>query len=457
MESSIQFIGGTGTVTGSKFLLRVGARQILIDCGLFQGLKELRLKNWAPLPFDPKEIDAVILTHAHLDHSGSIPLLTRGGFKGKIYCSSPTRDLAKVILLDSAKIQEEDAERANREGFSKHKPALPLYTVVDAHNALKYFHPVGLHQWISIAEGVEIRLSGSGHILGSTLIEIRTPDWTTVFTGDLGRSEPLILHPPEVIESADFLVTESTYGDRTHSQTPSMDLLGNLIQQTVLRKGHVVIPSFAVGRTQDILFLLSRLKNESKIADLPVFLDSPMGINATEIFESYSQWHRLSEKQLREMMKLVTLVKSQQQSEEILHRKQSSIVIAGSGMLTGGRVLTHLMHRLPDEKNTVILTGYQAASTRGSLLRNGASELKIYGQYYPVRAQIAEISTLSAHADQKDLIHWLGNLKKSPKQTFIVHGEPQASQALRVRIQDQLGWPCQVPHPIQVIDLHPSS
>jgi metallo-beta-lactamase family protein len=453
MKSSIQFLGGAGTVTGSKFLLRIEDKKILVDCGLFQGLKNLRLRNWEPLPVRPHEIDAVLLTHAHLDHSGYLPLLVRNGFSGPIYSSPPTRDLSRVILSDSGKIQEEDAERANQGGYSKHSPALPLYTVRDAHNAVGRFSCVSSPEWFSVSDRIEARFTNSGHILGSSLIEIKTPDLTIAFSGDLGRSDPLVLNPPCSIKSADYLVIESTYGDRVHSPLSPLKTLAKIVNDTYARKGQLIIPAFAVGRTQDILFLLSALRAQSQIPEIPIFLDSPMGINATEIFSDYPDWHRLSHDEITQLCSLVTLVKSQQQSEEVLRRKDSAIVIAGSGMLTGGRVLTHLVHRLPDERNTVLLVGYQPPSTRGSLLLAGASELKIYGQYIPVRASIEEISTLSAHADQKEMLKWLKMFNHAPKNTFIVHGEPQASEALRLKMKDELGWNVSVPSAQEVFEL----
>lgn len=453
MKTSIQFLGGAGTVTGSKFLLTVGERKILIDCGLFQGLKELRLQNWAPFPIDPKTIDAVLLTHAHLDHCGYLPLLIRNGFSGPVYCTAPTRDLAKVILNDSAKIQEEDAARANAEGYTKHSPAKPLYTTEDVQKALQRFQVIGIKTWLSITAGVEARFTNSGHILGSALIEVKTPDQTIAFTGDLGRSEPLMMNPPEFIKNADYLVVESTYGDRLHSPMSPLKELARVVCETVERKGHIIIPSFAVGRTQDVLFLLSTLKQQCQILDIPIFLDSPMGINATEIFSDYPDWHRLSPADVSHLCQSVTMVKSWQQSDELLRMKESSIVIAGSGMMTGGRVLSHLKKRLPDARNSVILVGFQAAATRGSLLRNGIPEVKIHGEYYPVRAKIEEISTLSAHADQGDMIKWLRHFEAPPKKVFIVHGEPQGSDALRVRIQDALGWKCMIPHMNDSVEL----
>ncbi len=455
-EASLQFLGGAGTVTGSKYLLNLGGKKLLIDCGLFQGLKELRLENWAPPPIDPRQVDAILLTHAHLDHTGYLPVLAKAGFNGPVYCTAPTRELTQVILLDSGKIQEEDAERANRDGYSKHKPALPLYGVDEAKRALNLLKVIERDKWLDLGNGVEARFTNSGHILGSCFIQIRTPDMTIVFSGDLGRSDPLILNPPEVLKEADFVVIESTYGDRLHSPLSPLKELGAIVNETFDRKGHLIIPSFAVGRTQDVLFLLSQLKRQSQIPQIPIFLDTPMGINATEIFGNYPEWHRLSSEEARDLCKSVTLVQSAQQSEELQHRHDSSIVIAGSGMLTGGRVLAHLMSRLPSERNTVLLVGYQAPSTRGSLLRNGLSEIKIYGQYVQVRAQIRELSSLSAHSDQGEIIRWLRNFSSPPTKAFIVHGEPQAAEALRVRAHDALNWNCVVPRRNETIDLVPN-
>jgi metallo-beta-lactamase family protein len=453
MRNTIRFLGAAGTVTGSKFLLSVEGQKILVDCGLFQGLKTLRLKNWEPFPVDPKEIDSILLTHAHLDHSGYLPLIVREGFKGKIYCTPPTRALSRVILIDSGKIQEEDAANANLRGFSKHHPAKPLYGVEDAERALRSFSPVPLKQWTDLGRSCRYRFTNSGHILGSALIEVEAPGFKIAFTGDLGRSDPLTLPPPDFITTADYLVVESTYGDRVHSPVSPMKALAKIVNETVERKGQLLIPAFAVGRTQDLLYLLSKLKAEKQIPDVPIFLDSPMGMSATEIFTDFSEWHRLSSQEIHDFSASVTMVKSRQQSDELLHRKDSSILIAGSGMLTGGRILSHLARRLPDERNCVALVGFQAAGTRGSLLRSGIGELKIYGEYISVRARIEEISSLSAHADQREILSWMGHFLAPPKSTFIVHGEPQASDALRVRIQDSYQWNCTIPKQDQEFSL----
>lgn len=432
-------------MTGSKFLLESGSRKVLVDCGLFQGLKELRLLNWAPFPVDPSTLDAIALTHAHLDHVGYLPVLVKRGFQGPVLCTDPTRDLAKVILMDSAQILEYEAERANQEGYSRHSPALPLYTEKDARRALELFRPCEPDAWLPLAGGMEIRFTNSGHILGSSIVEIRAEGRVIAFSGDLGRSDPLLLHPPQPVREADVVVIESTYGDRLHPPLSPLKELATIVRETHEKGGHLIIPSFAVGRTQDVLFLLSKLKEQSQIPMVPVFLDSPMGIHATEILADHPSWHRLSAGEIARLCEVVTMVRSQQQSEELLRRRESAIVIAGSGMLSGGRVLNHLERRLPDARNTILLVGYQAASTRGALLRGGITELKIRGQYVPVRAAVREISTLSAHADQRDLLNWLGGLNRPPRQVFIVHGEPQAADALRVKLRDTLGWDSVVP------------
>lgn len=442
---SIQFLGGVGTVTGSKFLLKTPSSRILVDCGLFQGIKELRLQNWQKLPVDPAEIDAVILTHAHLDHSGYLPLLVRNGFTGKIYCTAPTKELAKIILTDSAHIQEEDADYANKAGYSKHSPAKPLYTSEDVFRSLKLICPLSPDKWIKIADETKIRFSQSGHILGSAFVEINSLGTKIVFTGDLGRATPLMMRAPSQITAADYLVIESTYGDRIHSSESPLHVLKRVINDTLARKGHLVIPSFAVGRVQDVLYLISKLKRQKQIPNVPVYLDSPMGIQATEVLLDYPEWHKLGAKEIQSFCQDVILVRNQQQSSELTRAKKSTIVVAGSGMLTGGRVLHHLEARLGDPRNTVLLVGFQAAGTRGRLLLDGIPELKMYGQYVPVRAHVESLSSLSAHADQAEMIAWLKGFRTSPKKTFIVHGEPQAADALRVRIQDSLKWIAEIP------------
>ncbi len=445
MRSAIHFWGAAGTVTGSKYLVEAGDSRFLVDCGLFQGIKELRQKNWLPLPMDPRAIDAVILTHAHLDHTGYLPLLVKHGFKGKIFCTSPTRDLTRLVLLDSAHLQEEDAEYANRKGFTKHSPAEPLYTIADAQKTISLLTTVQKDVWTALTSKIKFRYRPSGHILGSAFIELEIGKRRIVFSGDLGRSKPLLLPAPTKISEADFLLIESTYGDRTHEKESVFKLLSHITNETTSRKGVLLIPCFAIGRTQDLLYCFTKLRKEGKIANLPVFVDSPMGVNATEIFLNHPDWHRLPAAEAKEMIQSVVLVKDRQQSKALLSRRGSAIIIAGSGMVTGGRILHHLSARVGDSRNTVLLVGFQAAGTRGRLLRDGVTELKIHGEYLPVKANVSEIGSLSAHADQPETIHWLKGFKTPPKTTFVVHGEPQASDALRLRIEDTLNWNVRIP------------
>ncbi|MCM0606281.1 MAG: MBL fold metallo-hydrolase [Xanthomonadaceae bacterium] len=441
----IQFLGGVQTVTGSKTLVTYGKHRLLVDCGLFQGVKSLRLNNWKRFPADPREIDSILLTHAHLDHSGYIPLLVKQGFRGSIFCSSATRDLAEIILLDSAKLQEEDADFANEKGYSKHHPANPLYSQKDVKEALKRFDTTGVNRWEKLPGGAQFRLTPSGHILGSTFIELEIEKKLLVFSGDLGRERPLLYPQAERIEKADYLVLESTYGDRTHHPSDPLTELSKIVFDVHSKKGKLIIPSFAVGRAQDLLFLFSLLKSRSQLPGIPIYLDTPMGIRATEIFESHPNWHTLDRTQMKAMWDVVTVVQSQKQSIDVMRSEESSIVIAGSGMISGGRVLHHLAAHLPDPKNSVLLVGYQAAGTRGRLLKDGISELKIHGRYIPVRASVLEISGLSAHADQAETLNWLRGFKAAPRQTFINHGEPQSSDALRVKMKDELGWESVIP------------
>lgn len=443
---SLAFLGAAQTVTGSRFLVECADRRILVDCGIFQGVKELRLRNWEPFPVDPAGIDAVIVTHAHLDHVGYLPLLVRHGFRGAIHSSIPTRELAEIMLLDAAHIQEEEAAQANEEGYSKHRPARPLYTTEDAKRAMGRFAPVSTGDWHELFPRVRFRLSNSGHILGSTFVELDCQGTRVVFSGDLGRKEPLLLRPREAIERADFLVLESTYGDRVHPSEPVLASLARVVTETYARGGTLVIPSFAVGRTQDLLYLFRELRAQKKIPDVPLFLDSPMAIEATRLFDQFRDWHRLEERGVKSLVGIAALARTEAESRALLRTRKPRIVIAGAGMVTGGRVLRHLEKHLPDEASTVLLVGYQAPGTRGRQLKDGAEEVKMHGQYVPVHARIEELSTLSAHADQKEIVQWLKAFRTPPELTFLVHGEPQSADALRVKIKDVLGWNCRIPH-----------
>lgn len=449
-------MGAAGTVTGSKTVVSSLGLSVLVDCGLFQGIKELRLKNWKPLAESALDVDAVVLTHAHLDHSGCLPLLVKQGFRGPIFCTFPTERLLKILLLDSAKIQEEDAARANQMGFSKHAPAQALYTVKDVERVLRLVKPLQIETWHKVSstqKEFKFRFIPAGHILGSAIVEFNIEGKRLVFTGDLGRSKPLLMCPPETIERADILITESTYGDRNHPNQPPMEALKRIILDTYKRKGHLIIPSFAVGRAQDLLFMISQLKREGSIPDVPTFLDSPMAIEATSVFYQFSEWHRLSPKQIDQMAKGTKVVRTGRESEELVHRKDPTIVIAGSGMMTGGRVLRHLQERLGNSKNTVLLVGFQAAGTRGRQLYEGASEIKFYGNYAQVKAKVEFIQSLSAHADQRELIQWMKKIKKSPKVVFINHGEPGPADCLRVKLADELGWEAIIPTENEIFEI----
>lgn len=450
---SLQFLGAAGTVTGSRHLLCFGGKKILVDCGLFQGIKELRLRNRAGFPVDPSTIDGVILTHAHLDHSGYLPILHREGFQGKIFVTEPTRELARILLADAATIEEEDAAYANEKGYSRHHPAAPLFTGEDARAVLKNFVSLKAGDWTEILPGFRFRFRNAGHIMGSAFAEIDAGGKRLVFSGDLGREHPLLLKPREKLEEADYLVLESTYGDRLHDPESAADALARVVWETEKRGGHLLIPSFAVGRTQDLLLLLSRLRKHSKIPGLPIYLDSPLAEGATEIYLNNPDWLIRHTESAEEIAHVAQVVRSRQQSKDLLQARSSTIVIAGSGMVTGGRILHHLAHRIFDRKNTVLLTGYQAAGTRGRLLRDGAPEIKMHGQWFKVSAHIAELTGLSAHADQSELLSWIGGLRKPPKKIFLVHGEPQAADALRVKIKDQLCWEVEVAAPMETVEL----
>ncbi len=442
---NLTFLGGVGGVTGSRFLLERKGQRILIDCGLFQGLKNLRLRNWAPFPVKPKSISAVVLTHAHIDHSGYLPALVRDGFKGPIYTSKATRELCKILLPDSARLQEQDAAYANRRGFSKHKPALPLYDSNDARRALRLFQSLAFERQHDLKEGPSIRLRRAGHILGAAIIELNWGGRKIVFSGDLGRyDDPTMLDPAPVSE-ADYLLIESTYGDRLHDHRAVEPVLGDLIERALRRGGVVVIPAFAVGRAQSLLYHLERLKSAGQLPDVPIYLDSPMAIDASAALDQFPEDHRLGEAEWRRACAIAEYVETPERSKEIIADARPKIIISASGMATGGRVLHHLRNYAPDARNLILFAGYQAAGTRGAGLVAGVETIKIFGEYVQVRAQVANLDMLSAHADADEIMRWLHNFHRPPRMTFIVHGEPCAADALRLRIQDELGWRCRTP------------
>lgn len=450
----LKFLGGAGTVTGSRHLLTLGGRKVLVDCGLFQGLKALRLKNWARFPVDPAEIDAVVLTHAHLDHSGYLPKLAREGFDGPVYCTAATAALCDLLLRDSAKIQESDADFANRHGFSKHHPALPLYGTRDAHRALQFLRPVPVDRTVDLGHGASVRFRRAGHILGAATAEIRWGGQTIVFSGDLGRYSDPLMPDPEPVRSADYLVVESTYGDRTHPEVNPAEALLEVIQRTGRRGGTVIIPAFAVGRAQELLYLCWQLKQRGELPLTPIYLDSPMAINATGLLQQHLSDHRLPAEACAEAMSVATYVEDVEESKALSHNAMPKVIISASGMASGGRVLHHMKAFGPDPKNTILFAGYQAAGTRGEALINGAREVKIHGGWVPIRAEIDNLPMLSAHADAGEIMRWLGGFERPPTRTFIVHGEGSASDALKRRIVDELGWDCVIPaegeeHPLR--------
>ncbi|MBI3621781.1 MAG: MBL fold metallo-hydrolase, partial [Nitrospirae bacterium] len=440
------FLGATGTVTGSKYLLTSGSTRLLVDCGLFQGFKALRLRNWAAPPVNPSELDAVVLTHAHLDHSGYLPLLVKRGFSGRIYCTTGTRDLCAILLPDSGHLQEEDAAQANKHRYSRHTPALPLYTQEDAVRSLSRFFPIEMERDLDLGDGVTLRLSPAGHILGSSLVSVRRGGTSLLLTGDLGRPADLIMKPPAAGRRADYLVIESTYGDHLHDPDDPEKALAAVINRTIARGGVVVIPSFAVGRTQTMLYALHRLKAAGTIPEaLPVFLDSPMAVEATDLYVRAAGEHRLSPAECRAMGRAARFVNSVEESKQLDGLDAPMVLISASGMATGGRVLHHLKVFAPEPRNTILFVGFQAGGTRGEAMINGAAAVKIHGAYVPVRAEVVGFDGFSAHADAAEMIDWLKRFEAPPKQTFITHGEPAAADALRRRIEEQLGWRCRVP------------
>ena len=439
------FFGAADTVTGSRHLVEMAGRRVLLDSGLFQGFKTFRERNWQPFPVPPAELDAVVLSHAHLDHSGWLPVLVREGFKGPIHCSPATRDLAEVLLLDSAHLQEEDARRANRRGFSRHTPALPLYTTKDAQRALARFVPIGAGRSAQVG-GVRVSLTPVGHLLGASAVTLTSGDETLVFSGDLGRGDDLLMPAPERIAHADVLLAESTYGNRLHPVDDAQQKLGAIVRATVRRGGSVLLPSFAVGRAQALMLCLQRLKAEGGIpADVPVFLDSPMATRATVLYRQHRKLLRLAPREANTLGEGVTVIDTPQESEKLTRSRYPSIIISASGMATGGRVLHHLKALAPHPRNHIVFPGFQVSGTRGAKLIEGATEVKIFGEYVAVKAQVSHLEGFSGHADADGLMDWLRGFEHAPRQTFVVHGDPAASDTLRLRIADELGWPVRVP------------
>lgn len=446
MSVNITFLGGTGTVTGSKYLVTHANQQLLVDCGLFQGYKQLRLRNWNPLPVSPLDVQAVILTHAHLDHSGYLPLLARQGFTGRVYATEATCDLCAILLPDSGHIQEEDAAFLNRHGATQHTPALPLYTKHDALQSLRLLHAQSVGRTFAPLPGWKATFSSAGHILGAASLLLEVAGRRLLFSGDVGRPDDLIMNPPDAPPDADTVLIESTYGNREHPQEDVLAELGPVLKKVAARGGVAVLPVFAVGRAQALLHAMAQLKARGEIPhSLPIFLDSPMAVHTTELFHRHPHDHRLDGHALHALKHVATMVETPEQSKALSKRHGPMVILAASGMATGGRVLHHLAHYLPDHRNMVILTGYQAPGTRGATLSNGGRMLRIHGQEVAVQAEVVQLQSSSAHADAKQLLAWLGGMKHQPDQVYVVHGEAEASDALRQRIAHTLGWRALVP------------
>lgn len=443
--TSLTFLGGAGAVTGSRHLVTHGDTRILVDCGLFQGLKNLREANWKRLAVEPRSIDAVVLTHAHLDHSGYLPRLVKEGFSGAIHCTPATRELAALILRDSAHLQERDAEMANLHGYSRHQPALPLYGLHDAERAIRLFDSVRLQREEQILRHVSLLFRRAGHILGAATAQLDIGGRRLVFSGDLGRYDDPVMHDPQAVSEADYVVIESTYGNRSHPQADPEQALAAVIEHTVRRGGTVVIPAFAVGRAQSLLYFLWRIRRRPALQNLRVFLDSPMAASASALLYRHASEHKLGEGEYEAACAGVQYVNSPEESRRLSADRDPKVIVSASGMATGGRVLHHIAAFAPEPQNTLLLSGFQAAGTRGRKLLDGAREVRIHGAQVPVNAEVANLPMFSAHADADELLRWLGGFRRPPRRVFIVHGEPDASEALRVRIEAELRWAATVP------------
>jgi metallo-beta-lactamase family protein len=449
----LSFLGAAGTVTGSRHLIDWNGRRLLVDCGIFQGLREQRELNWKPFPVEPRSIDAVILTHAHLDHSGYLPRLVKEGFSGQIFATAATRDVARLILLDSARLQEKDAEFANRHGFSRHKPALPLYDTADAESALSLFQVTEFGSEIFVCDDVPVLFRRAGHILGAATVTIRLGKRTLVFSGDLGRFNDPIMVDPESVAEGDFVIVESTYGDRIHPKLDAAAMLKSVVDRTVRRGGTVVIPAFAIGRTQSLLYELWLLKATGELELVPIYVDSPMATNATDLMSAHMDDHRLQPMVCREAFGMATYVRDVEGSKALSASRMPKVIVSASGMATGGRVLHHIKAFGPDRRNTILFAGFQAAGTRGRAMVDGVRDVKIHGDWIEIRAEVADLTMLSAHADSNGLVRWLSGFKSAPRRTFIVHGEPASSAALLDRATAEFGWECTIPKLGEAFDL----
>jgi metallo-beta-lactamase family protein len=457
--AQLTFLGAARTVTGSKYLIDDGGRRVLVDCGLFQGMKELRLRNWEPFPVPPASIDAVVLTHAHLDHVGYLPRLVAEGFSGPVFCTSGTKELCSIVLPDSGRIQEEDARQANRHHYTRHAPALPLYDEQAAFAALTRLHPVAYDVDLEVVPGISVRFENAGHLLGSSSIQMRLSSGRTIlFGGDLGRYSRPVLPDPADARAADIVLCESTYGDRDHPVDDGGEALAGAIRDTAGRNGKLIIPAFAIGRVEEVLYWIRQLERKARIPALPVYVDSPMASRALGYYAArFAELDPDMKPAAHEVSAFATArfqaVSSPQQSKELTASRRSAIVISSSGMATGGRVLHHLAAALPDPRNTVLFVGYQAAGTRGRALVDGAATVRIHGQMVNVKASILRNDSMSAHADRGEIVRWLRTLPAPPQRLCLVHGEPEPMDALKARISEQLGWDAQTPQHRETIEI----
>ena len=453
MTVRLTFLGAAGTVTGSKYLLEIDSIRVLVDCGLFQGLKRLRERNWQPPPVDPKTLDAVILTHAHVDHSGYLPILARAGFRGPVYSTVATGELLSILLPDSARLQEEEAHFANRHRFSKHSPALPLYTQEDAALALTLVRPVNWSKRVDISAGISASFLYAGHVLGAASVLIESPAGRILFSGDLGRSDDLLMRPPAAAAPADCVLIESTYGDRRHVSIDAESELAAALSPAIARGGVVVVPTFAVGRAQLLLHLIARLKARRAIPDIPVILNSPMATNVRALYHEHMSDHRLTEEECDAMCAAAHIVQTVDESKRLNRESGPMILLAGSGMATGGRVVHHLKAFASDPKNLVLFTGFQSAGTRGASLVSGAETVKIHGEWVPIRAQIVQLKSTSSHADSGQLVSWLKSAPRVPERVFVTHGEQSAADALRQSLRREITTNVIVPEQGETFEL----
>ena len=466
MDVRVKFLGGAQTVTGSKYLLEINDYKLLVDCGLFQGLKDLRLRNRDPLPVDPSSIDSIILTHAHLDHSGYLPRLFKDGYDGDVHCTAPTVDLVELLLKDSAKIQEEEAEFARRKGFSIHKNPEPLYNQKDVELVIPRLSGHSYHEEVSIAENISCSFYNAGHILGAAIVVItisgNSQTKKIVFSGDLGRIHDPILHPPESVSEADILFIESTYGSREHNEeTPESEIV-QIINDTIQRKGCLLIPAFSVGRTQNILMILKHLLSKNSIPDIPVYMDSPMAIRATDLYRKYVSYHKLSTSEIEgddsfiSLRKNLKIIRSHEDSKALNELKGPAIIISASGMMTGGRILHHMYNRLGNKQDAILIVGYQALGTRGRRILDGEDSVRIFGQDVEIKCKIHFADGMSAHADQSELLDWCKGFKDKPKYTFCIHGDNDGPTTLASKLKTEFGWNAEVPDYLESFHLFQS-